>query len=102
MAHVLHSSRERLHSHPERRLTAAQQQRLGRLTRRRADRVPEPYLTGEREFYGNMLAVRPGVLIPRPETELMVELALAWVGERPGPRRAVGLGTGGAARAVAV
>jgi len=102
MAHVLHSSRERLHSHPERRLTAAQQQRLGRLTRRRADRVPVPYLTGEREFYGNMLAVRPGVLIPRPETELMVELAIAWLGEHPGPRRVIDLGTGSGAVAIAV
>src|SRR5439155_13633620 len=102
LAHVRHSGGERLHSHPERRRTAAPQQRLGGLTRRRAARVPVPYLTGEREFYGNMLAVRPGVLIPRPETELMVELAIAWLGEHPGPRRVIDLGTGSGAVAIAV
>jgi release factor glutamine methyltransferase len=102
LAHVIHSTRERLHSHPERRLTAAQRQQLGRLTRRRAARVPVPYLVGEREFYGNMLAVRPGVLIPRPETELMVELAIAWLGEHPGARRVIDLGTGSGAVAIAL
>jgi methylase of polypeptide subunit release factors len=50
VSHVLQTSRERLHSHPEERLTEAQRQRLRRLTTRRANRVPVPYLTGEREF----------------------------------------------------
>jgi len=59
VAHVLQSSRERLHSHPERLLTASQRRRLTRLTARRAARVPVPYLTGEREFYGHMLTVTP-------------------------------------------
>jgi len=102
VAHVLHSSRERLHSHPERRLTPTQRQRLSRLTRRRAARVPVPYLTGEREVYGHMLAVRPGVLIPRPETELMVELAIEWLTAHPGARRVIDLGTGSGAVAIAV
>ena len=102
VAHVLRSSRERLHSHPERRVTAAQQQRLSRLTRRRAARVPIPYLTGEREFYGHLLAVRPGVLIPRPETELMVELAIAWLTAHPQARRVIDLGTGSGAVAIAI
>lgn len=102
VAHVIHSSRERLHSHPERRLAAAQRQRLSRLTRRRAARVPVPYLIGEREFYGHLLAVRPGVLIPRPETELIVELAIAWLREHPQARRVIDLGTGSGAVAIAV
>src|SRR6202162_5999613 len=67
VAHVLKSSRERLHSHPDRQLTVAQRARLRRLTSRRAARVPVPYLVGEREFYGHMFLVTPAVLIPRSE-----------------------------------
>ena len=102
VAHVIHSTRERLHSHPERRLTAAQRQQLGRMTRRRAARVPVPYLVGEREFYGILLAVRRGVLIPRPETELMVELAIDWLRTHPNARRVIDLGTGSGAVAIAL
>jgi release factor glutamine methyltransferase len=102
LAHVLNSSRERLHSHPERRLSAAQRQQLGRLTRRRTARVPVPYLVGEREFYGHMLTVRPGVLIPRPETELLVELAIDWLHDNPQARRVIDLGTGSGAVAIAL
>src|SRR3989441_1600328 len=102
VAHVLHSSRERLHSHPEQPLTAAQRQRLSRLTTRRAARVPVPYLIGEREFYGNMLAVSPAVLIPRPESELLVELAIEWLTAHPAARRVIDLGTGSGAVAIAV
>jgi release factor glutamine methyltransferase len=102
LAHVLRSSRERLHSHPERRLTAEQRRQLSRLTRRRAARVPVPYLVGEREFYGHMLAVRPGVLIPRPETELLVELAIDWLRAHPQARRVIDLGTGSGAVAIAL
>jgi release factor glutamine methyltransferase len=102
VAHVLHSSRERLHSHPERPLTAAQRQRLSRLTTRRAARVPVPYLIGEREFYGHMLRVTPAVLIPRPESELLVELAIEWLKAHPGARRVIDLGTGSGAVAIAL
>jgi release factor glutamine methyltransferase len=102
VAHLLHSPRERLHSHPEQVLTAAQRRRLSRLTARRADRVPVPYLTGEREFYGHMLTVTPAVLIPRPESELLVELAIEWLNTHPQARRVIDLGTGSGAVAIAV
>jgi len=102
VAHVLQSSRERLHSHPEQRLTPAQRQRLSRLTTRRAARVPVPYLTGEREFYGQMLIVSPAVLIPRPESEGLVELAIEWLTAHPQARRMIDLGTGSGAVAIAV
>src|SRR2546430_5856300 len=102
VAHVLQSSRERLHSHPERLLTASQRRRLSRLTARRAARVPVPYLTGEREFYGHMLTVTPAVLIPRPESELLVELAIDWLNAHPAARRVIDLGTGSGAVAIAV
>ena len=102
LAHILRTSRERLHSHPERRLTGSQRQQFRRLTRRRTARVPVPYLIGEREFYGHVLAVRPGVLIPRPETELMVELAIDWLRQHPRARRVIDLGTGSGAVAIAI
>jgi release factor glutamine methyltransferase len=102
VAHVLHSSRERLHSHPEQPLTAVQRQRLRRMTARRAARVPVPYLIGEREFYGHMLRVTPGVLIPRPESELLVELATEWLAAHPDARRVIDLGTGSGAVAISV
>jgi release factor glutamine methyltransferase len=101
VAHVLASSRERLHSHPERELTLAQRARLERLTRRRVARVPVPYLVGEREFYGYMFRVTPAVLIPRPSSELLVELAIDWLTSHP-QARVVDLGTGSGAVAISV
>src|SRR6202165_3443071 len=101
LGHVLHSSRERLHSHPERLLTAAQRARLRRLTARRAARVPVPYLTGERAFYGHLLKVTPAVLIPRPSSELLVELAVDWLKTHP-QARVIDLGTGSGAVAISV
>src|SRR5437870_6033308 len=102
VAHVIKSSRERLHSHPERLLTVAQRARLRRLTSRRAARVPVPYLVGEREFFGHMFRVTPAVLIPRPSSELLVELAIDWLKTHPNARRVIDLGTGSGAVAIAV
>jgi len=102
VAHVLQSSRERLHSHPDRQLTVAQRVRLRRLAGRRAARVPVPYLVGEREFYGHMLKVTPAVLIPRPSSELLVELAIDWLAAHPQARRVIDLGTGSGAVAISV
>jgi release factor glutamine methyltransferase len=102
VAHVLQSSRERLHSHPDQQLSVAQRARLRRLTSRRAARVPVPYLVGEREFYGHMLKVTPAVLIPRPSSELLVELAVDWLTSHPRARRVIDLGTGSGAVAISV
>ena len=102
VAHVLKSSRERLHSHPDRQLTVAQRAQLRRMTNRRAARVPVPYLVGEREFYGHMLRVTPAVLIPRPSSELLVELAIDWLQTHPAARRVIDLGTGSGAVAISV
>lgn len=62
----------------------------------RAAGTPVAYLTGEREFMGLAFAVAPGVLIPRPETEILVEWALAWLRDRP-RARVVDVGTGSGA-----
>src|SRR5436305_11366754 len=102
LAHVLKSSRERLHSHPDQPLSVAQRARLRHLTSRRTARVPVPYLVGEREFYGHMLKVTPAVLIPRPSSELLVELAVEWLKAHPQARRAIDLGTGSGAVAISV
>ena len=68
-----------LHSAAETLLSPDDRQRLDDLVARRARGVPVAYLTGLREFYGRNFAVGPGVLVPRPETEHLVDAALDWV-----------------------
>ncbi len=89
----------------ESRLTHAQALRLRSLTERRLDREPLAYIVGRREFYGLDLAVNESVLIPRQETELLVELALEYLANRdasqPTPTL-VDVGTGSGAIALAV
>src|SRR6476661_441659 len=74
-----------------------------RLLARRANGEPVAYILGEREFFGLLFAVRPGVLVPRPETELLVELALDHLraGAVAAPR-IVDVGTGSGAVAIAI
>ncbi|MDP9471870.1 MAG: peptide chain release factor N(5)-glutamine methyltransferase [Chloroflexota bacterium] len=71
------------------------------LVTRRLAGEPVAYLTGVREFMGLDFAVRPGVLVPRPETELLVEWALGWLGQRPAGT-VLDIGTGSGAIAVGV
>lgn len=71
------------------------------LVSRRVAREPIAYLTGEREFMGLSFHVSPSVLIPRPETELLVDWALGWIGERSG-LEIVDIGTGSGAIAVSI
>src|SRR5262245_14159531 len=73
MAHVLGATRTALRGHPERLLTEAEAERYQALLDRRAAREPLPYLLGRWEFMGMSLRVTPAVLIPRPETEVLVE-----------------------------
>lgn len=73
------------------------------LLQRRLNREPTAYLMGEREFYGLRVAVAPGVLIPRPETEAVVDETLRLVESVPAPALAdVGCGSGAVAVALAV
>lgn len=76
-------------------------QRFQELARRRRNGEPLAYLVGWREFYGLELEVSPAVLIPRPETELLVELALQRLAEHQGTE-VLDLGTGSGAIALAV
>lgn len=77
LMHVLGCDRARLRAWPEKPLTTAQAGEYATLIERRRQGYPVAYLTGEREFWSRPFQVAPGVLIPRPETELLIELALA-------------------------
>jgi release factor glutamine methyltransferase len=82
-------------------LTEAQAQDWPGLCQRRAAGLPLAYITGTKEFFGLTLAVTPDVLVPRPETETLVEWALERLAGRPAPR-ALDLGTGSGAIALAL
>jgi release factor glutamine methyltransferase len=82
LAHVLDVSRATLLAYPERRLTQQQATTFAGLIERRLAREPVAYLTGHREFMGLDFAVDRRALIPRPETELLVEASLADVRHR--------------------
>lgn len=98
LAYVLDTSRATLLAHPERILTASHLTDYRTLIRRRASGYPLPYLTGYIEFYGLAFEVTPEVLIPRPETETLIDLALA---RRPATVMDVGTGSGCIAVALA-
>jgi len=82
-------------------LDAAAQARFEGWLARRVQREPMPYITGSREFYGRAFAVGTGVLVPRPETELLVDLALAELDSEPSAV-VCEVGTGSGAVAVSV
>ena len=100
LAHVLAVPRARLKSHPEDLPDPSRTQHYRRLLARRAAGEPLAYLTGRRDFWSLSLRVTPAVLIPRPETELLVERALALRTAADG--RAADLGTGCGAVALAL
>lgn len=98
LCHALALPRVALITQAERVLTATEAARLNALVQRRLDGEPIAYIVGEREFFGLPFKVTPAVLIPRPDTELIVELAL----ERLAPgARLLDMGTGSGAIAVA-
>lgn len=99
LAHALGVSKSWLFTHLHETVTAAQQEQYTALIRRRQKREPIAYLTGEKEFFGRSFLVTPFVLIPRPETELLVEQALTASQELPNPWF-VDIGTGSGAIAV--
>ncbi|MEO8718537.1 MAG: peptide chain release factor N(5)-glutamine methyltransferase [Burkholderiales bacterium] len=84
-------------AHPERELPADAAAKFSEYAARRARGEPIAYILGEKEFYGLPLQVNPAVLIPRPETELLVELAL-----QAKPASLLDLGTGSGAIALAL
>lgn len=102
LGHLLGAGRAYLLAHGERRLAAAEAERFERLVERRAAGEPVAYLVGEREFYGLAFAVDERVLIPRPDTETLVELVLGRAREAGGRLSIADIGTGSGAIAVAL
>jgi release factor glutamine methyltransferase len=100
LAHVLGKTRTYLKAHPEQVSTPEQAQRFEDLINRRAAGEPIAYIVGYRDFWTLTLSVNPSVLVPRPETELLVERALALGPE--GPAAIADLGTGSGAVALAL
>lgn len=93
LAHVLGVARERLIAHPHTAVSLVDAQRFDALAARRLAGEPYAYLLGHCEFYGRAFTVTPAVLVPRPETELLVDLALQALKHVHAPR-ILDLGTG--------
>jgi release factor glutamine methyltransferase len=101
LAHALGVGKEALFAHPGRELAAADAERYGALVERRARGEPVAYLRGFKEFYGLRFGVDPRVLIPRPETEVLVDAARALIAGRALIVADVGTGSGAIAVAIA-
>ncbi|HTO56489.1 MAG TPA: peptide chain release factor N(5)-glutamine methyltransferase [Pseudomonadales bacterium] len=99
IAHALDSTRAYLYAHADDVLAEAAEARIRELLAARGRGEPVAYLIGDREFWNLRLTLTPAVLIPRPETELLVELALK---RMPRGARVVDLGTGSGAIALAI
>jgi release factor glutamine methyltransferase len=101
LAHTLGVSRIQLYTGFDRPLVEGELDAFRGLLRRRAERLPVAYLTGSREFHSLAFRVTPDVLIPRPETEHLVDAAIEWARGLPAPR-VLDLGTGSGCIAVSL
>ena len=102
IAHIIGQPRTWVLAHPELTLTSEQEKRLDDSLEQLERGEPFPYVLGHWEFFGLDLNVTPDVLIPRPETELLVEKALAWLQESPARRTVADVGTGSGAIAISI
>ena len=102
LAHILKKPRTWVMAHPEVSLTPEQQNQLEDSLARLEDGEPFPYILGHWEFFGLDFDVTPDVLIPRPETELLVEKAIVWLQASPVRRTVADVGTGSGAIAISI
>ncbi len=103
LAWVIGRDRLFLYSNPAHRIDSRERKEYFALLDRRAEGMPVHYITGSREFMGLGFNVNPSVLIPRPDTETLVETALEWLKRhRPDGARALDMGTGSGAVAISL
>jgi len=101
LQHVLNVNHAFILTHAEDALTTVQIEQFGNLVKQRIEGLPVAYLTGERAFYDLVFSVTPAVLVPRPETELLVDLSLETIGDDR-PYHVLDLGTGSGAIAITI
>ncbi len=97
LAHAIGKDRSYFYAHPDEELTELGWIHYGRYLHQRLQRIPTQYITKKQEFWGREFRVTPEVLIPRPETEHLIETVLA---ECPGARQIADIGVGSGAIAV--
>ncbi|HUJ82325.1 MAG TPA: peptide chain release factor N(5)-glutamine methyltransferase [Candidatus Acidoferrales bacterium] len=104
LMHALNRDRTWLYSHPEDEISPATREQFYALIAQRADGVPTQYLTGKQEFWGLDFEVTPAVLIPRPETEHVIEVTVDRLGaeRKNNPLQIADIGTGSGCIAVAL
>jgi release factor glutamine methyltransferase len=104
LMHALNRDRTFLYAHPESPVDPTQLEKFDSLIKKRAAGMPAQYLTGHQEFWGMDFEVTPDVLIPRPETEHLIEVVLSRIGEfrRNNPLRIADVGTGSGCIAIAL
>ena len=102
LARIMERPRSWIMAHPELTLSDEQQIQLDSSLSRLQSGEPFPYVLGRWEFFGLEFEVTPDVLIPRPETELLVEKAIAWMQKNPTKTNAVDIGSGSGAIAVSI
>ena len=102
VAHALGKTRSWVLAHPEAIITPEEKQRLDELLDRLGEGEPLPYLLGRWEFYGLEFTITPDVLIPRPETELLVEQAITWLRSKLAALLAADVGTGSGCIAISL
>ena len=94
LAHTIGKTRTWILAHPDAPLSSEQKEYLQQSVNRIELGEPLPYVLGRWEFYGLDFSISPDVLIPRPETEILVDMAKDWLFKHPGMRFAADIGTG--------
>jgi release factor glutamine methyltransferase len=102
LAHVVERPRSWILAHPEAVLTDDNEDELQKSIDRLKSGVPLPYVLGHWEFFGLDITLSPVTLIPRPETELIVETSLDWLNKRPEKKKVADVGTGSGCISVAL